>query len=171
MKLTTATLRKIIKEECEKVLTEQNFDGQTGLPLNPQAMKSFRTNKPERFKSEIFPVINKLISKIRQDYGQGVRQLLVFAINNAANQDGVFMDLFKLAQEKGIATAQAQAQPDGDKIASDALASAKSSVMNNLSPEAKQNVIKRFDELIKQAEEAGNQEKADKLRKKKEFYN
>ena len=171
MELTTAKLQQIIKEELNNLLAERNFDSDTGLPLNARAMKLFIDNQKERFNAEVKPVVLELINNIAEDYGPVVKQMVVFGINKSSNQAAAFYELFKVAQHLGIKTPEAQPKPDGDKIASDALASAKSSVAKNMSPEERQQTIKRFDELIKQAEEAGDQAEVAKLRRKKEFYN
>ena len=92
MKLTTAKLQQIIKEEFNNFLAEQNFDSDTGLPLNARAMKLFIDNQKERFDSEIKPVILELVNNIAEDYGPVVKQMVLI---NLAIKRRLFMNYSK----------------------------------------------------------------------------
>ena len=152
-----------------QIKEEMNFDEDTGMPLSAKGMDMLVKNDRERFRSDVMPIIIKLINKVGEEYGDSLRQIIMSGVNKAGNQSEAFFELLKIAQEKGMVAdkqpAEAPAQPDAAAIK----ANAKDSVNKNLNTAARDAIIKKYDDQIKRAEQRGNTALVDKLRKRKEF--
>ncbi len=76
-----------------------SFDPDTGMPLSAEAMSKLIKNDPERIKTDIMPLAQKVINNIKNDYGNPVAMMLVSAFQVADNKGEILFALMQASQK------------------------------------------------------------------------